>query len=558
MSESNPTDIEEYVERIKTAITEAEKAGAWADADRGFTELLRHVRVTGDLVGRHAIAVFKAGDPARAATMTRRAIRLDPDNPGLHLQLGKIYFDRGQNEKAEESLRTVIEKVPDNIEARLKLAQMLQQTRAGRPEAIEHLRRVVELAPDHLHGLLQLGAALGNDKETFKEAEEVLQRALEIAPEAPSALHNYGLLKRFQGDLETAEKYLKKSFDVYPNDANYAFSLGTCYLFMEDIEQALHWFKKAAELDPSHNPAQVYIAFSLFHLGRMREGWVQYEKRLGLKELQAANYQRPRWDGQPMPDRTLLLLGEQGIGDNLQFIRYAPLAAKMVGAVIVLAAKPLERLYRSIEGVVVMPGLPEAKHFHRYCPLMSMPYTMGTDETSVPGDVPYLRAPGDLIAAWREKLKDYPGKKVGLCWRGNSRHVNDHFRSSSLSEMAQLLDIPGISFFSLHKERPDFEADLPEGLIDIGSDFEDFADTAAAMESLDLVISVDTSVCHVAGAVARPVWTMLARGPDFRWGLHGEETPWYPTMRLFRQQTLGDWRDVYERMRAGLVELSAS
>lgn len=551
--------MSEQTEALQNAAREAELCGDWQEADRLFRAVKAHVEFDPEMIARHAQVIFNLGDIARAATMTRRAFRRSSGNPKLQLQLGKIYAVQERFEAAEEQFRAVIATDPDNIEAKRRLALALQHFDNSSDEAERLVKEVIAAAPNDLQAWLQLGALFANLDNRYKDAEAAFARALEIDPTSPSALHNYGLLKRFQGDLVEAEAYLKKACKVHPNEADFAFSLGSCYLFIEAIERALECFERAIELNPKKKSYRVYKAFALFHLGRLDEAWHEYENRLDLDELQDANYARPRWHGEAMSGQPLLLIPEQGMGDNLQFVRYAELAASQGARVIVMTHKSLLRLFESLKGVdAVVNSIPEAKNFHRYSPLMSLPLVFGTAAEDVPQNVPYLRAPEDLITIWHERLSRYPGLKVGLCWRGNPRHVNDKFRSSSLEEMATLLDTPGCTFFSLHNARPGDEQELPAGLIDIGVDFKDFADTAAAIDALDLVISVDTSVCHVAGAVGCSTWTLIARGPDFRWGLNVETTPWYPTMKLYRQEVLGDWSPVYARIRKDLLALSVN
>lgn len=547
------------IDALRKSIEEAEVSGNWTEAHRLYTELKNHIDVDATFIAQHAKVIFNMGDGARAATMTRRAMRQAPEDKSFILQLANIYFGQGRFDLAEQQFRNALVVDPDNIEAMRRLALTLQNKGEGAEEAEDLVKRVVELTPDDVQAWLQLGALFANERHRYEDAESAFSKALELAPDTASALHNYGLLKRFQGELDEAVQYLTRACEIYPNESDFAFSLGSCFLYLEDAETALEWFNRAVEIKPQNNAAQVYKAFALFHLGRFDEAWRQYEKRLDLKEFVDANYERPRWHGEQISGLPLLLLPEQGMGDNLQFIRYAELASERGARVIVMTNPPLVRLFKSLKGVTsVVAGIPEAKHFHRYSPLMSLPLVFGTSAEEVPQNVPYLRAPDELITIWHERLVDYKGLKVGLCWRGNPRHVNDKFRSSSLEEISVLLNTPGCTFFSLHKERPDSEQELPAELIDIGSDFEDFADTAAAMDALDLVISVDTSVCHVAGAIGCATWTLIARGPDFRWGLNVETTPWYPSMKLYRQDVLGDWIPVYDRMRADLEEMAKS
>jgi tetratricopeptide (TPR) repeat protein len=547
------------IEALRNAASEAELRGDWQEADRLLQVLRSEVELDSDLLSRHAHVIFSMGDKARAATMMRRAVRNSPGDPKLKLQLGKIYAVQERFQAAEDQFRKVIAVDPENTEAKRRLALALQKKGEGGEEAEVLVKEVVAATPDDLQAWLQLGALYANQESRYKEAETAFARALEIDPISPSALHNYGLLKRFQGDLVEAEKYLKKAFEEYPDQSDFAFSLGICYMYQENAEKALECFEQSIALDPSKKPPRVYRAFALFYQGRLDEAWQQYEARLDLNELRDANYDRPPWNGEDMAGQPLLLMPEQGMGDNLQFIRYAELAAERGIGVIVITHKPLVRLFQSLKGVAAtVNSIPEARHFQRYRSLMSLPLIFGTAPEDIPQNVPYLNAPEELVETWRNKLSKYSGVRVGLCWRGNPKHTNDQFRSSSLVEISGLLDIPGCTFFSLHKDLADFEQELPEDLIDIGSEFEDFADTAAAISSLDLVISVDTSVCHVAGAVGCPTWTMIARGPDFRWGLKADTTLWYPTMKLYRQEILGDWSSVYDRMRSDLEDLAKS
>lgn len=547
------------IHSLEAALSEAERTSNWTEADRIYNLLKSLVDVDPAFTAAHAKIIFNMGNDAKAATMTRRALRRAPDDITIALQLANIYASQKRTDAAEEQYRRVLTAEPDNVEAMRRLALQLQESGKDPKEAEALVERVVAIVPDDVQAWLQLGALRANENHRYEAAEHAFSKALELAPDTASALHNYGLLKRFQGELDEAVTYLERACELYPQESDFSFSLGSCYLYMEDMETALKWFDKAIEIDPKNNPAQVYKSFALFHLERYDEAWKQYEKRLELKEFVDANYERPRWHGEEISGMPLLLLSEQGMGDNLQFVRYAETAAERGARVIVMTHKPLIRLFQSLKGVdSVVNGIPEARNFHRYSPLMSLPLAFGTAPEEIPDNVPYLRAPEDLIESWRERLSAFSGFKVGLCWRGNPRHVNDKFRSSSLKEMSALLDISGCTFFSLHKERPEDEQVLPDGMIDIGSDFDDFADTAAAMDALDLVISVDTSVCHVAGAVGCKTWTLIARGPDFRWGLNSDKTPWYPTMTLYRQGILGNWSDVYENMREDLTALSAS
>jgi len=540
-------------ENLRNAIRNAETLEDWKKADRLYGELADVQERDASTIARHALAVRNCGDFPRATTMTRKACRMEPENIEHHIQLGKLYLEMHRYPEAERYLRLAHAMDPDDFEALRRLAQALQHEPDSRDEAEELLRHALDVHGDHVAIWQQLGAIIGNEPKRHAEAEHAFRKSLELVPGIPTTLHNLGLLCRLQGRLDEAEDYLLQAVEGAPENSGFAFSMGLCYYNMERMEKALEWCRKSAELDSKNVAARVYVAFCLFMLGRMHEGWEAYEKRLDLTEFKGLNYKRPRWDGSPLDGQTILLLSEQGFGDNLQFVRYAELVAERGGNVILVAMDAQERLFDSVSGVsMVLPGLTAPKHFHRYSSLMSLPYIFGTTEETIPANVPYLHARPEDVEKWRPRISSRPGLRVGIAWRGNPQHVNDRFRSTSLEEMSRLFDVEGVSFFSLMAERWGEEQELPDCLEDIGADFTDFADGAAAYELLDLVITIDSAPCHLAGGLGRPVWTMLPRGPDFRWGLEGESSPWYPTMKLYRQTSLGVWDDVYDRIERDL------
>ena len=538
---------EDQIQALRNNLARAEGDGRWDIADKLYVEL-RRLDPDPVLLHRHALAVIHNGDRARAATILRRILNQDDSNIEARYHLAEVYVLQKRFEDAKQHLKTVLDANPDHIAALRRLGKIEHEL--NEYEAAEaYLRHLLELAPDDIEGGLLLGSVLANDKKRYTDAEPVFKHVLDIVPDSPSALHNYGLLKRFQGDLDTADEYLSKACALYPNESDYAFSLGICKMFQEDMESAHEWFTRAVELKPGNNAAQVYLGFSLFLLGKMREGWAQYEKRLDLDVLRDAKYERPRWQGEDISGKPILLISEQGMGDNIQFIRYVPMLIARGATVIVATHEALADLFKTMDGLEhVMTSIPEPKYFYRYCPIMSLPYVLGTDENTIPGNVPYLYAPENVKEKWQTRLAPYSGLKVGLCWRGNSHHTNDYFRSSSLEDMKLLLDVDNVIFFCLSKSLPEDERDLPDRIVNIGAEFETFSDVAGVMDALDLVITVDTAICHLAGALGRPVWTLIARGPDFRWRLKGETTAWYPTMKLYRQSTLGDCRGPLQKM----------
>jgi hypothetical protein len=264
----------------------------------------------------------------------------------------------------------------------------------------------------------------------------------------------------------------------------------------------------------------------------------------------ASQFSQPRWDGGNLNGRTILLHAEAGLGDSLQFVRYATLVAARGGKVIVGCQAELASLIRGVRGVqgVATPeaALPE---FDVHCPLMSLPLAFSTTVETIPWDGPYFRPDANKVQHWSEKAGE--GFKVGLAWKGDPRNRLDRWRSFEWKQFSRILSVPGVRYFSLQKET---SADVSDkGLIDWTKELLDFADTAALVANLDLVITVDTAVAHLAGAMGKPVWLLISAAPDFRWMLDRQDTPWYPSMRLFRQIKLGNWTSIVENARSSLL-----
>jgi ADP-heptose:LPS heptosyltransferase len=268
----------------------------------------------------------------------------------------------------------------------------------------------------------------------------------------------------------------------------------------------------------------------------------------------------PLWNGEDLAGRTVLLHGEQGYGDTIQGLRYVPLVAARGGRVVLEVPAPLARVAASVSGVAEFVTAGQAlPRFDLVCPMLSLPRALGTTLETIPADLPYLAPPAEAVAQWRERLGG-PGLRIGIAWAGSALHRSDAQRSIEIETLAPLLKTKGVRWFSLQVgERAADLARLPAGLItDLAPRLSDFADTAAALANLDLLISVDTAVVHLAGALARPAWVMLRARPDWRWMLEREDTPWYPSLRLFRQRERGDWDEVVARVRAALENLITS
>jgi hypothetical protein len=327
------------------------------------------------------------------------------------------------------------------------------------------------------------------------------------------------------------------------------------------LDEARASFDRAVGIRPDFAQARWNRAQAMLLAGDFAQGWREHEWRLKAHpELQRA-FAQPLWLGEvPLDGKTILLHAEQGLGDTLQFCRYAPLVAARGGRVVLEVQKPLVDLMRDLPGVaaVVARGEP-LPDFDLHCPLLSLPLAFGTRLDTIPAQMPYLGAPAERAAGWEARLTKRP--RIGLVWSGNAGHKRDRARSIPLYALMPVFDLDAATFVSLQKEARAADAAVLKQtakLIDVGAELETFADTAALIRQLDLVIAVDTSVAHLAGALGKPLWLLLPAAPDWRWLAGREDSPWYPTARLFRQTVTRAWGPVVARVRAALEEMIAS
>ncbi|HQU42170.1 MAG TPA: tetratricopeptide repeat protein, partial [Pirellulales bacterium] len=356
------------------------------------------------------------------------------------------------------------------------------------------------------------------------------------------------------GALESYREALRLRPDVAGDHVNMGFILSE----LGRRSEALACYDRALALDPGMPDARTNRAYLLLLEGKLAEGWAEYEWRWKRPELPERPFPQPLWDGSPLDGKTIMLHAEQGFGDTLHFIRYARLVHERGGRVIVVCQRPLVALLSRCEAVeqVLAHGDP-LPPFDVHAPLLSLPRIFGTTLANIPGDVPYIQGEPRTVARWRDELGGVSDFKIGIAWQGSRAHRGDHGRSMPLSYFAPLAAISGVRLYSLQKndgQEQLGQVSFGERIVDLSPRLESFDDTAAAMEHLDLVICCDTSVAHLAGALARPVWVAVATVPDWRWLLDRDDTPWYPTMRLFRQHRRGDWHDVFARITSALAE----
>lgn len=452
---------------------------------------------------------------------------------------------------AEDATRQAIQTAAEHARAGLFLAS---QGRVA--EAVVHLSRWAALQPQSFEAHYNFGRAL-RDLRQHEHAAAEFRAAVRLNPAFAPAWNNLGNTLRDLAALDEAMECYDKALELRPNHAPTYHNLALLFQDRLQTTDAMRAFDKAIELKSDYAEALAGRAMLQLLLGDYENGWRGYEARWAVPQaLPPRGFSQPFWDGSDLKGKTVLLHAEQGFGDTIQFCRYAPLVAQRGAEPIVECQPELRTLLGALPGVrqVMARGEP-LPPFDLHCPLLGLPLRFGTTVVTIPASVPYLSADGGRIAQWREKLAVERAFRIGIVWSGAAGYGNDRRRSLHLSMLASLARIESVQWYSLQKGDAARQAEhAPHGmrLIDLTADLHDFADTAALITHLDLVICVDTAVAHLAGAMGKAVWTLLPLSPDWRWMLGREESPWYPTMRLYRQPAWGDWASVIEQVAGDL------
>ncbi|RJQ82980.1 MAG: tetratricopeptide repeat protein [Desulfobacteraceae bacterium] len=503
-------------------------------------------------------------DPQEASGWLERAVALNPKHAAARNNLGQAYAALNQPEKAERCYAAAHALDPGLLAAACNLAQ-LRQTQNRLEEAVDVYRRTLAANPQQATSALNNLGNIYRDMGRYAAALECYRGVVARAPDLAEGHYNLGSALRQSEAYEEALIHLWRAVQLRPDYAEAWNNLALTCKNIGDLDRALTCFDRAVRLAPDMAVARWNRSFVHLLKNNYAAGWADFEWRFRMpqrKQIYPFHLTGTRWSGQPLPDAAILVHDEQGLGDTIQFVRYLPLVQARCREVILETRSELAAVLRPCAGVARIivrstDGHPAADYdFH--VPLMSLPAVFQTTPQTIPGTVPYLGAERHRIDEWRAKLKrPAAGIRIGLVWSGRPQHTNDRNRSCALTDLMPLLQLPGVRFYGLQKgPGADQVRGLPAGIdfTDLGRELNDFSDTAAVLANLDLVISVDTAVVHLAGAMGRPVWVLIPFIPDWRWAMTGETTPWYPSMRLFRQTRPKDWAGVVERMRRVLEE----
>jgi len=475
-----------------------------------------------------------------AVDAARRAITLNPGLPEAHGNLGAALIDLEELEEAQSVIKRAVELAPGSPAPLINLSKV--QILLGDIEpALASAEEAAALAPE----LPETGNALGNAhyaQRAYDKAEEAYRRALKIRPSDAEIMGNLGNALARQHRLSEAEKVLMDSLAIEPDNPSSLTNLGGVLLEGGRVDRSLDLFDRALSLEPEHTDAHWNRGLARLLMGSLPDGFADYEYRWRLPEFSARHQDLAVWAGEDLRGRSILVHSEQGFGDTLQLIRFATHLVKRGAEVYLETHQSLVRLLEGVEslsGVVARGETTPQADFQ--IPIMSLPHLLGITLETIPADIPYI----PLCPATSVNLGKHGNLNVGFVWGGRSTHKNDANRSIPLETFTPLFDLPGLTWVSLQVDDRHEDAEtLKLPLRDLRPQITDFADTATAIAGLDLVIAVDTAVAHLAGALGKEVWIMLPFAPDWRWLLEREDSPWYPSARLFRQPAPGDWASV--------------
>jgi tetratricopeptide (TPR) repeat protein len=493
-------------------------AGRLPEAEQAYRQVLAVQPAHADAMHMLGVLASQCGRPQAALACLDQAIALKPSVALFHVNRAGALLALRQLDQAEAACRDALRLKRNCAEAYQVLGHV--QCDLNRPE----------------------------------EAIVAYREALRLKPDLPDLHNNMGLALRLGGRLEDAVVALRQAVRRAPRDVVAQGNLAGVMKELARLDEAETCYRAAIRVQPDDAPAHANLGIVLLLAGRYGEAWPEYAWRFRAGAVRISASEKPRWNGEPLDGRTLLIRCEQGMGDTIQFSRYVRVAAER-GSVVVEVQPGLRRLMASVIGLDRMVQAGEALlAFDVWCPLLDLPLLLGMDAPSPP----YLAPDAERIAKWRVRI-GRGGKKIGIAWQGNPNAAAERGRSIPVREFLPLAGVPGVRLISLQKHHGlDQLANLPEGLqiellgddLDAGHDA--FVDTAAVMQSLDLVITSDTSIAHLAGALGRPTWVALQNVPDWRWEIRGETSRWYPSMRLFRQTTRGDWAGVFARIAEAL------
>jgi Flp pilus assembly protein TadD len=521
---------------------------------------------------KHANGLFSIEQYEEAIAFYKQALALNPTSAQVFFNLGQALYHLKKYPEALYAYKRAIQYKNDHHRAFMQIAKIMIDVKQSK-DAIEPLKRSLIIKAKNGEARILL-ARLYNDKHLFNQAIDLITEGLELEPDHINLrfeLGNvYNLVNRLDESLAIYE-YLDR---LLPNNPSILYNIAFTLKKLGLLEESIPYYNRTLELNPDHAEAIFSRGLAYLVIGDFEPGWHGYEWRYSRpSQGSLRTYNAPRWDGSDLHGKTILIHAEQGLGDTFQFIRYAKLVKEKNGIVIAAVQKPLltiMKLCKHIDTVISVDETPP--HFDVHSPIMSLPYVLKTRLDTVPNEIPYLYADENLVADWKQKLSADKNFKIGICWQGNDNYATPLLRATVAQKSVHprqfepICKVPGVSVYSLQKTTgTDQLSDLPPTMkiITFDGDFDQsngrFMDTAAVIKNLDLVITVDTSISHLASGLGTPTWVMLPNPADWRWMLNRTDSPWYPNvLRLFKQPTPGDWESMICEVAQELTLLRSS
>lgn len=507
-----------------------------------------------------AFSLMNAGKLDDGLKDCEKAIALDPNLPEIHNIRGLICDKLGKAKKAVNSFKIALKLKPGSVQFQVNLAKSLNELN-DYEQALKYCNQAVESRPNTPDAHFNRGIAL-QGLMRFEDAIQSYDRAIELAPKFSDAFCNRGICFHQLERVEKGFADFNKAIELNPDNVNAFSNRGLSYRHFGQFDAAEKDFNQALSIKPDDGSTLFNRALLYLLTGDFERGWAEYEWR--WKKSRRRHFSNSKvWKGEPLSGKIIFIYGEQGFGDFIQFIRYLPLLQKMGARVILECKTALARLMVHFKGYDRLQLQTDdsagqiKERFDYHLPIMSLPRLFKTTLDTIPSQAPYLKADKELTRIWQNRIKKRKALGVGIVWAGNPSHKGDRRRSVSLSRFAPLKEMNEVNLYSLQKDTHELWTDEnPETIFafDFGKELSDFADTAAIINNLDLIISVDTSVAHLAGALGKETWVLLPFSPDWRWLTNRDDSPWYPTMKLFRQPALGDWDHVFKAVTEALKQ----
>ena len=517
---------------------------------------------------KHANGLFTAEQYEEAIAFYKQALALNPTCAQIFFNLGQALYHAKKYSDALYAYKKTLQYKKDHYRAYVQIGKvMLDVKQTG--DAIEPFKQALILEPNNPDARLLLARAY-NEKMRYNDAINVLSEGLTLEP-------GHINLRFELANVYNTINHLDKSLEIYheldrqlPNNPSILYNIGFTYKKLGDLPTSLPYYNRVLEIDPNHSEALFSRGLAYLVIGDFERGWHGYEWRYSKPEQGSLRkYSEPRWDGSDLNGKTILIHAEQGLGDTFQFIRYAPLIQAKGGKVIAAVQKPLVTLMKRCAGIDQIISLEDTPpHFDVHSPMLSLPYALKTKLDTVPNEIPYIFADDTFVAEWKEKLAADKNFKIGICWQGNDNYATPMLRTTVAQksvhprEFEPICSVPGVSIYSLQRMTGTEQLKEIPSTMQIKTfdgDFDQshgrFMDTAAVIKNLDLVITVDTSISHLAAGLGTPTWILLPNPADWRWMIDRDDSPWYPNVvRLFKQPTPGDWKSMIQEVAVELAQ----